>query len=221
MEITKENMLAAMMRMCETNPYEFTERTHRNDNVKTVILNTFYSERETIRLQLVCLFESDMFKVHITENQSAWRDDKDAQRGYSGYGGVVNNAVYRSKGFHVDGLKFVIISSKMSYTVSLIDEYYEVRRPCLFGEKKYVETTAAWKFKEFIHDERFDKMAKLLCADYMLLSQYCVEFVYRKHFVSMDYAIEPITAKEYCDIERLVEESKQRKIEETLDKYAK
>jgi hypothetical protein len=219
MEITKENMLAAMMRMCETNPYEFTERTHRNDNVETVILNTFYSERETIRLQLARLFESDRFKVHITENQNARRDDKDTQRGYSGYGGA---AVYRSKGFRVDKLNLVVIESQVSFTVSLLDErYVKSRRLFPFCKKKYVETDAFKAFRELTHGDRFDSIEKYIGCDFVLRMYNSCAFTYRKYFVSTDYACEQITSKEYCDIERLVEESKQRKIEETLDKYAK
>ena len=219
MEITKENMLAAMMRMCETNPYEFTERTHRNDNVETVILNTFYSERETIRLQLARLFESDRFKVHITENQSARRDDKDAQRGYSGYGGA---AVYRSKGFHVDKLNLVVIESQASFTVSLLDERYaKLRRLFPFCKKTYVETDAFKAFRELTHGDRFDNIEKYIGCDFVLRTYNSCTFTYRKYFVSTDYACEQITSKEYNDIIKTANDSKQKKIESVLDKCTK
>lgn len=216
-------MLAAMTRLCETRPYDFKPRTYKNDQVGTVISNAFHAESYNRMRRIELTFSSGKFNVHVKENARTYSRIPGKHvpvAGQSGYPAMADTP-YNSKGFVVDGLNFVIISSMMSYTVGLLNDYYEVRRSWPFGKKKYSLTDAAKSFKEFTHSERFDKMAKMLEADYMLRTNHTVELVYRKHFVSMDYAIEPITAKEYCDIERLVEESKQRKIEETLDKYAK
>lgn len=210
-------MLAAMTRLCETRPYDFKPRTYKNDQVGTVISNAFHAEHYNRMRRIELTFSSGKFNARTYSRIPGKHVPVAGQSGYP----AMADTPYNSKGFVVDGLNFVIISSMMSYTVELLNDYYEVRRSWPFGKKKYSLTDAAKSFKEFTHSERFDKMAKMLEADYMLRTDYTVELVYRKHFVSMDYVIEPITAKEYCDIERLVEESKQRKIEETLDKYAK
>lgn len=201
MKANKTSMLAAMTRLCETRPYDFKQRSNLNEHVQTVISNAFYQDRSDAMRRIRAVFDGEKFNVSVDE--------------------ITPQIPLTAKGFVIDGLNFVIISSMAQYLATMLGERYKKKQHSLFCKDKYVKTEGFKEFNEFIHSDDFYRMTRVLDADNMLRSYNSVTFTYLKYFVSVDYAIMPLTSKEYCDIERLVKESKQKKIEEILDKYAK